>query len=103
MTEEEIEKIAQELKLKPRIVKLLIENKDQAFLSQHLATIHRDVSINFDLEEAKWGEYDRNKLKELFEELGFVSLLRRFGIMDIKSGRKPTEEQKKKDDQLKLL
>ena len=95
--------ISEKLKIKERLLKLLIEHKDQAFLSQHLATIHRDVPIDFSLEEARFGEYDRNKLKELFEELGFVSLLRRFGVVDEKSGRKPTEEQKKKDSQLKLL
>jgi DNA polymerase-1 len=95
--------ISEKLNIKERILRLLIENKDQAFMSQHLATIHRDVPIDFSLEEARFGEYDRDKLKELFEKLGFVSLLRRFGIIDEKSDRKITEEQKKKDSQLKLL
>lgn len=89
--------------IKPRIKTLLKENKEQAFLSQKLATIHRDVPIKFSLEECEWGEYDKGKLREFFEELGFRSLLRRFGIMEVETTKKPSEEQQKKDQQLKLL
>ena len=89
--------------IKPRIEELLIKHKDQAFMSQKLATIHCDVPIEFDLEKCKWGEYDRDKLQKLFEELGFKSLLHRFGTMEIETGRRSTEEQKKKDEQLQLL
>ncbi|OPZ23485.1 MAG: DNA polymerase I [bacterium ADurb.BinA186] len=100
---EMVENVAKELEIKPRTIKLLLENKDQAFLSQKLATIHCDVPIDFNLEDAKWGDYDKDKLRGLFEELGFRSLLARFGKVEAKSDRKPTEEQKKKDEQLKLL
>lgn len=89
--------------IKPRILDLLIKHKDQAFLSQKLATIHRNVPIDFNLEDAKWGDYDKDKLKTLFEDLGFRSLLARFGRNEEKQGRAPTGEQKKKDEQLKLL
>lgn len=95
--------ISGDLKIKERTLKLLVENKDQAFLSQKLATIHRNVPIDFNLEDAKWGDYDKDKLEALFEELGFRSLLARFGRNEEKQGRAPTEEQKKKDEQLKLL
>ena len=100
---ETIKKIADELKLKPRIIELLIKNREQALLSQKLATIHKDVPIEFDIADAKWGEYDKMKLREFFERLGFKSLLRRFGIVEEKSNRKPTVEQAEKDKQLKLL
>ncbi|MEI6144096.1 MAG: 5'-3' exonuclease H3TH domain-containing protein [Candidatus Berkelbacteria bacterium] len=90
--------------IKPRIFNLLIENKDQAFLSQHLATIHRDVPINFDLEKCRWGEYDKDKLKSLFEELGFASLLRRFNNSGESHVAKASRDaQSAKDEQLKLL
>lgn len=89
--------------IKPRIRDLLIANKDQAFMSQKLATIHRDVPIDFNLEKCRWGEYNRGELQKVFEDLGFKSLLHRFGIMEVETGRRSTEEQKKKDQQLKLL
>lgn len=103
-------------KIKPRILELLIKYKDQAFMSQKLATIHRDVPIKFDLEDCQWGEYDKGKLKKLFEELGFRSLLRRFDIKEkseyrnsclasrqAKSETNSKSEVQKKDQQLKLL
>jgi len=102
--DEQLEHIAKKLDLKPRIIKLLIENKDQAFLSQRLATIRRDVPLDFNLEDCKWGDYDKEKVKNFFEEMQFHSLLRRFGVE--KSSAPKTEEaikQKEKDEQLKLL
>ncbi len=95
--------------IKPRILNLLIEYKEQAFLSQSLATIHKDVPIDFDLDKAKFGDYDKDRLRELFEELGFQSLLRRFGgneaadDSDVPRNQKDLSEKTKKDQQLKLL
>jgi DNA polymerase-1 len=104
----EIEAIAKSLQIKTRILHLLITYYPQALLSQHLATIKLDVPIDFSLEDCKWGEYDKDKLKELFEELGFQSLLRRFGAsITEKQNNQETEEQRtvisNKDEQLKLL
>jgi len=100
----------QEARIKPRILELLKKYKDQAFMSQKLATIYRDVPIRFSLEECKWGEYDRSKLRALFEELGFVSLLRRFDVSgdksEIRNSNVETNSKsqiEKKDRQLKLL
>lgn len=96
--------------VKPRIVDLLKKYKDQAFMSQKLATIHRDVPIEFSLEECRWGEYDKGELREFFEELGFRSLLRRFDNSSDKSEIQNSNIEtnsksqiEKKDRQLKLL
>lgn len=103
------EKAAKELNIKPRILKLLVDHCEQAFMSHKLATIHRDVPIDFSLEDCKFGEYDRDKLKSLFEELGFQSLLRRFDRKENDETKMKNDEQmtktkvKKKDNQLKLL
>lgn len=102
--EQKFDLTAKELNIKPRIIKLLIDNKDQAFLSQRLATIRRDVPLDFNLQECKWGDYDREKVQDFFTEMQFHSLLRRFGV---ERGEAPKTEasQKKKeqDEQLKLL
>jgi DNA polymerase-1 len=98
------ETIKVEYGLRDRIINLLIQYKDQAFLSQRLATICRDVPIEFNLEDMKWGDYDKEKVAEFFKRMQFHSLLRRFGI---EKGPEPktkeAKEQKEKDDQLKLL
>ncbi|MFA6963229.1 MAG: 5'-3' exonuclease H3TH domain-containing protein [Patescibacteria group bacterium] len=93
-----------ELDVKPRILGLLKEYKEQAFLSQRLATIRKDVPLDFKLEDCQWGDYDKDSVRDFFEEMQFNSLLRRFGA--IKGDMPKTEqskEQKKQDDQLKLL
>lgn len=85
--------------IKPRIVDLLIKYKEQAFMSQRLATIHKDVPIDFSLDEMKWGEYDKEKLRAFFEELGFRSLLARFNS----GGDKVSSKEKRGGGQMKLL
>jgi len=95
-----------DLDTKPRILGLLKEYKDQAFLSQRLATIRRDVPLDFHLEDCRWGDYDKDRVQSFFEEMQFHSLLRRFGIERRElSLSKMTEETEveKKDEQLKLL
>lgn len=100
----DLEKVAKELNIKPRILGLLIQYKDQAFLSQSLATIHKEVPLELDLTKSKWGEYNKDKLREFFSEMGFNSLLKRFGVSLTETVKtKKAEEQKKKDEQLKLL
>ncbi|MCX6808486.1 MAG: hypothetical protein NTW50_02360 [Candidatus Berkelbacteria bacterium] len=94
----------EELDIKPRILNLLKEFKDQAFMSKRLATIRKDVPIDFDLEKCKWGDYDKSKVVDFFKEMQFHSLLRRFGIeKDEKPVTKEAIEQKEQDEQLKLL
>lgn len=104
LSESALEKIAKELELKPRIIRLLLENKDQAFLSQRLATIRRDVPLDFDLEKCRFGDYDKEKVTEFFKRMQFHSLLKRFGIEKGEEAKtKEAKEQKAKDEQLKLL
>jgi DNA polymerase I len=55
----------------------LIENKENAFLSKELATIHCEVSLDFDFDKAKISEPDFEKVKEIFLELEFNNLLTR--------------------------
>lgn len=105
-----LEKIYQEIEknkdlpgIKPRIIQLIIDNKDQAFLSQRLATIRRDVPIDFNLEDCKWGEYSKDELKDFFDKMQFRSLLRRFEGGGEAPKTKEAKEQAKKDEQLKLL
>ena len=55
----------------------LKEYKDQAFFSQYLATIRKDVPIDFDLKQCKFGFYNKEKIKEIFENLEFYTLIKR--------------------------
>lgn len=63
--------------LNPKLKAKLLEYKDQAFFSQHLATIKRDAPIEFNLEDCDWGRYNKEKVIKLFKELEFNSLIER--------------------------
>ncbi len=62
--------------IKGAVLKKLISDKEQAFMSQTLATVLRDVEIDFHIEKCTVSDYDKTKVVNLFEELGFKSLLR---------------------------
>ncbi|MDD3887646.1 MAG: DNA polymerase I [Patescibacteria group bacterium] len=101
--------------VKPRIIDLLIKNKEQAFLSQRLAKIITDINFNFDLEKCDLKDYDREKVIKLFQELGFKSLINRLpeskkkehqvGLFDMKKDKdfNMIDWNKKKEVDYKLI
>jgi DNA polymerase I len=62
---------------KAGVKKKLIENKENAFLSKELATIHCDVPMKIDFEHAKFEKPNFDKLREFFTELEFKTLFSR--------------------------
>ena len=54
----------------------LINDKENAFMSKNIATIYRDVPLNINLEDLKFDLKDDTKLKEIYNELEFYSLLK---------------------------
>ncbi len=64
--------------LAARYQSALAENRDLAYLSQHLGRIVRDAPVALDLEAARviW-DYDRERVLALLQQLEFRSLLRR--------------------------
>lgn len=73
-----VEKIYKALKELPdRTRHLLEKNRDNAFLSKKLATIETDIPIKLDLAECRVHEFNREKVRRLFEELEFRSLIPR--------------------------
>lgn len=74
---ENIKKAGKILEISPNILRLLIEQKDNAFLSQKLSKISCDAPIEFKLSSARVHDYDEKKVIKLFNELGFKSLIPR--------------------------
>ena len=64
-------------KIKGKIGERLKEDKENALISKELATIDLGVNINFDKEQARLCNYDKDKVIKLFEEMEFRSLIRR--------------------------
>ncbi|MCK5044221.1 hypothetical protein KAR26_00640 [Candidatus Parcubacteria bacterium] len=77
-----IENLYQELdrqseKIREKLRKLLIDNKDSALLSKELGQIKCDVSFEFDLKKCVWRGFDEEKTAETLEKFGFHSLAKR--------------------------
>jgi len=61
--------------LKPAVRNKMEAGKDNAYLSEKLSTIKRDMKLEFDLKDAVIHEYDRKKVYDLFHKLEFRTLL----------------------------
>ena len=64
-------------KVKQSLRKKLLDYKEQAFISKMLAEIKFDVPIEFSLEKCRWGNYDKEKMAQIFEDYEFQSLISR--------------------------
>lgn len=74
-----------------KLAEKLLENKDMAFFSKKLATIIRNVDIDFSLAKSDWRQnIDKEKLNGLLKEFGLYSLVKRFAEME-----KPAVEEPK--------
>ncbi len=63
--------------LKPKVKEALKANKDKAFMSLELVTTNKEVTMDFNLEACQFSSFDHQKVKDIFSELGFNSLLDR--------------------------
>ncbi len=59
------------------VVEKLKAGKESAFFSKKLVTLYQDVPIIFSLKENEFGKFNKDKLLEVFKDLGFVSLIER--------------------------
>ncbi len=73
-----LENIYQKLdELKPKTKELLVQFKEDALISKDLATIIQDVSMDFNLDDCRWSNYDKEKATQSMETFGFHSLIPR--------------------------
>ena len=64
-------------KIKGSLQTKLINDKENAYLSYHLATIVKNAPIEVNLEKIKYREKDHEKLNTLYENLEFYSFLKK--------------------------
>ncbi len=63
--------------LTARLRRLLLEHKQEAFLSKKLATIKTNLPLEINLKKARFGKFNQDAIVCLFQELEFKSLLPR--------------------------
>jgi DNA polymerase-1 len=64
-------------KIKPSVKQKLIKDKDNAYLSQKLATIIDNIPLKFKLSESRWNDNIVYNLEKLFKRYNFKSLISR--------------------------
>lgn len=63
--------------IKPKLKEVLQKSKEQVFFSKTLVTLREDAPIIFNLEESRWGNYEKDKVISVLENLEFHSLIGR--------------------------
>ncbi len=76
-------------KLPEKLQTILKVNKEQANLSKKLSKIETNLNIDFKLSDARVHDYDYDKVKKLFNKLGFRSLVKR-----LPESNRPDNQQK---------
>ncbi len=61
--------------IKGALLEKLLSGKESAFMSKDLATIECGAPIDFNLENCRVTSYDKNQIIEIFQRLGFKSLI----------------------------
>lgn len=85
-------------KLKGNVKKKIEENKETAIMSKRLATIIRDVPIEFDMDSMVFGDYIQDELIGKIRYFGFNSLLTRISSLNGLEAEEEIIEIKKLDD-----
>lgn len=84
-------------KIKPLLSQKLQDGKENAYLSQKLATIVTKVPLKLNLKACLVHDYDHQKAVKLFEELEFKSLINKL------PGVKKEKEKKDENNQMSLI
>ena len=79
----------------------LLEDKDKAYMSYDLATIFREVPLDFSLEDCKYDGYNPEEFKKILEELEFFSLIKKIDFGGVVTEEKV--EEKKVEKELNIL
>ena len=79
--------------IKGKVKEKLESDKDNAYMSYDLATICRDVPLDFDLEDCSYSGINATKFKEQLEELEFYSLLKKIDFSNTVNKEEKKEEE----------
>jgi len=69
-------------KIKERTRELLLADQKNAIHSKHLVTIVTDLKLDWDLAAMKFGDFDKNKVLEVFQKFEFNSLINKIPNSD---------------------
>ena len=79
----------------------LLADKDNAYMSFDLATIYREVPLDFSLEDCRYNGYNPEEFKKILEELEFFSLIKKIDFGGVVTEN--IEVEKKEVKELNIL
>lgn len=88
-------------KIKPRIASLLLEHRDNAYLSQQLATIDCQAPLKFSLDDAYFNSFSLEPVINIFQKLEFRSLL--IKVKDLRDKLQKNNKKTETSDQPSIL
>lgn len=74
------------------VIKKILDNEGQAFLSKKLGTINTGVPLKVNLSDLKYEDGISEELITLFQELSFDSLIKRLGANNADNKKRPTSD-----------
>jgi len=86
--------------VRPKLRDMLLQYKDQAFMSRELAQIERHVPVAFKLSDLAWKAFDEKEVEQLFRSFGFRTLILR--LPELHGGKKK-QEKGQEEDQLAVI
>ena len=90
--------------ISPKTREKLESDKENAYMSYDIATIYREVPLDFSLEDCKYNGYKPEEFKKILEELEFFSLLKKIDVTrPIEVEEKKKEEENIQIDSIKKL
>ena len=72
----------------------LLNDKEKAYMSYDLATIYREVPLDFTLDDCMYKGYKEEEFKKELEELEFFSLLKKLDFTNVEEKKEKKEEEK---------
>ena len=84
--------------ISPKTREKLENDRENAYMSYDLATIYREVPIDFTFEDCAYKGYNPGEFKRILEELEFYSLLKKLDFTNV-----TMEKEEKKEEKLKEL
>lgn len=81
--------------ISPKTREKLENDKDNAYMSYDLATIFREVPLEFSLDDCKYNGFKPVEFKNILEELEFFSLLKKIDLSGVEINREEKKEEEK--------
>lgn len=83
-----LENIQKDNEISPLQKETILKQREKILENLELLKIEKKVPLSFSLDQMRWGNYNEEKIKEIFQRLEFKSLLRRLPELQRKEASK---------------